>query len=623
VKISERAYQLSQDLGSEPESIEALIGKAFIAFIRLDKSESYILDAERRLNSLADIFTLEMLKRRLLLIKSLILYLKGNNNEAAESARECLKLTKEQKIGKKLEENIGRKIDIAYTIQTIALLTLNMGKYNVGLNYAIKSLALQEELNNRVGIAASLCIVGVAYSFKGYLNQAIEYFNKCLVLKEIPKLSKFHALHNLGDAYLTKGELDQALKYLFKAVEFGEKNENSSLGLPLVAIGEIYEMKDNDSKAIKYYQRSLTVSIKNNHNLAIGLSLGKLVSVNINNNSRTQAKIYLERLKEFADQIEGKKFSNFYLNAKAYFLKMSGRTRDRAEAEVIWRQVVNDRMSHPTPYIEALSGLCEFLIEELEMSNDSEILNELDPLIIRWQNIAEIAHSYLLLALMKLFQAKVALISMKIEEGKKLMVEAQRIAELHGLTKLAQKISYEHDTLLYQIKKWEALKSGDAPISEKVKLASTMGVLKRIQGRHALETPELVDEEPILLLIMSNSGVTYFSHLFISNWDYTDLFSSFMSAFNTFSDEIFSKSIDRIRIGENTILINPVGFFLTCYVIKGQSYPALQKLTRFTEAIKANSEIWQALNKSFKTSEMLELDKPPALKTVIDEIFTQ
>jgi hypothetical protein len=60
-----------------------------------------------------------------------------------------------------------------------------------------------------------------------------------------------------------------------------------------------------------------------------------------------------------------------------------------------------------------------------------------------------------------------------------------------------------------------------------------------------------------------------------------------------------------------------------CYVIKGQSYPALQKLTRFTRAIRENSEIWQALEKSVKTSVMLELDKPPALKTVINEIFAQ
>jgi len=137
----------------------------------------------------------------------------------------------------------------------------------------------------------------------------------------------------------------------------------------------------------------------------------------------------------------------------------------------------------------------------------------------------------------------------------------------------------------------------------------------------AIEPPESVGEEPILLLIMDNSGTIYFNHHFITNWDHSDLFSSFLSAFITFSSEIFSKSIDRIRIGENTILINPVESFLTCYIIKGQSYPALQKLTRFSEAIRENTEIWQALNKSVKTSEMLDLNKPPALRTVIDEIF--
>jgi hypothetical protein len=121
---------------------------------------------------------------------------------------------------------------------------------------------------------------------------------------------------------------------------------------------------------------------------------------------------------------------------------------------------------------------------------------------------------------------------------------------------------------------------------------------------------------------MDNSGATYFNHPFVAKWDYSDLFSSFMSAFNTFMDEIFSNSIDRIKVKENTILIRPVENFLVCYVIKGQSYPALQKLTRFTEAIRKNSEIWQALNKSVKTSEMLGLENPPVLKTLINEIFT-
>ena len=135
-----------------------------------------------------------------------------------------------------------------------------------------------------------------------------------------------------------------------------------------------------------------------------------------------------------------------YLDNKAYFLKTSGRTRDRAKAEEIWRQIVNERISSPAAYVSALNRLCSFLIEELEMSNDSEILDELNPLVIRCQNIAEKNDSYIGLVWTKLFQAKVALIGMKIEEGKKLMTQAQRVAELHGLTRLAQRISYEHDT---------------------------------------------------------------------------------------------------------------------------------------------------------------------------------
>ncbi|GAI82658.1 unnamed protein product, partial [marine sediment metagenome] len=34
-----------------------------------------------------------------------------------------------------------------------------------------------------------------------------------------------------------------------------------------------------------------------------------------------------------------------------------------------------------------------------------------------------------------------------------------------------------------------------------------------------------------------------------------------------------------------------------------------------------NSEIWPTLNISIKTSEILEINNPPALKTVINEIF--
>ncbi|MHA1992711.1 MAG: tetratricopeptide repeat protein [Candidatus Hodarchaeales archaeon] len=622
MQIGDRVYKEGREIGDLSLTVDALLLKGAllpiifsnIYGVSINDVLEYVLEAERKLSEIADDISIDYLRKKasILLYKARFYFFKGIYNKAFECALQCLEI----------QEKLGRKIDIAYTLQTIAHIYMFIGDHNAGLEYALKSLAIQEELNNLVGIAESLSIVGFAFNFKGNFNQVVEFCEKSLASKEISYATRTNVLRNLGIIYYTNGELNQALKYFSQSVEFAEKeNDEISLSLLLGNLGNIYKMKDDDNKAIEYFQRSLAVSEKIQFPFVIGRSFWALISISIDNNLRTQAQQYLERLRELSDQTEGEAVIDYYLDAKAYFLKTSGRTRDRAEAEILWRQIVNDRISHPALYIKSLASLCEFLIEELEMSNDSEILNELNPLIIRWQNIAEKTHSNSRLAWAKLFQAKVALIGMKIEEGKKLMTQAQRIAELHGLARLAQRISYEHDILLEKIDEWENFKKEDAPMAKRIELASIDRVINRLQGKKVVDPPELVDEEPILLLIMDNSGSTYFNHRFIVNWDHSDLFSSFLSAFNTFSSEIFSKSIDRIRIGENTILINPVEPFLACYVIKGQSYPALQKLTRFTETIRKNSEIWQALNKSVETSEILELNNPPELKTVITEIF--
>ena len=169
----------------------------------------------------------------------------------------------------------------------------------------------------------------------------------------------------------------------------------------------------------------------------------------------------------------------------------------------------------------------------------------------------------------------------------------------------------------------EILKKKKLSVSERIDLTSLDITIDRMQRTRALDPPELVDEEPVLLLIMGEDGVPYFNHSFIEGWDDQDLFGGFMSAFNSFSSELFSKSIDRIRIGENIILIKPIESFLVCYVIKGQSYLGLKKLNRFSKAIKDNTEIWETLNRAVKSGEELELDKPRSLGAVVNEIFVQ
>jgi tetratricopeptide (TPR) repeat protein len=612
VKVGELAYQSSQRLGVVSESISALILKAQMVFIgKFENALQAILEAERLINSFPEDSAPDVSRQ-----KANVLYLKAwiyffmALNEDLEIAMECLELRKKT----------GNRIGVAYTLLLIGYIYVQKGENNEALDYAKKSLEIQKELNNQVGVARTLSLMGTTYMYKGDLDLALKYNKQSLSITEISGRTKIDTLQMLGGIHRLKGELDSALNYFKQSISLADElNINDLYIANLMNIGSLYRIKGDYDMAIKYLTRSLAFF---DFPIYLVYSLLYLIMIYLDRNNPNQAKQYLSRLKALKDQTKSKVFNQAYHFAEAMVLKSSGRSRKRAEAEALLKQICEEEIKNIELSILSTVSYCDFLLEELSMSNDPEILDEIKPIITRLLNVAEEQRSFLYLTETKLLQAKLALIQIDPDKAKILLTQAQQIAEDHGLNLLAQKISSEHDVLLEKIDEWDKLRKEEAPMADRIELASIDGVIDRLQGKSAIEPPDLVEEESILLLIMDNSGATYFNHSFAPDWDYSDLFSSFMSAFNTFMDEIFSKSIDRIRVGENTILINPMESFLTCYVIKGQSYPALQKLTRFTEAIRENSEIWQALNKSVKTSEMLELDKPPALKTVINEIFT-
>lgn len=67
--------------------------------------------------------------------------------------------------------------------------------------------------------------------------------------------------------------------------------------------------------------------------------------------------------------------------------------------------------------------------------------------------------------------------------------------------------------------------------------------------------------------------------------------------------------------------MEPIGSFSVCYLYKGQTYPAKQKLTKFTKRLHNATAIWQLLEKFYQTSQVLELKESPTLESLIAEIF--
>ncbi len=614
INVGELAFPMSQEQGKVLESIEALLLKALIYnFAKFDESLEYILQAEELLNSISldSESTLFRLRLQILVAKAWVHFYKGESNVSIDLALEGLRVA----------EKTEKKFDIAPVLTQLGMIFPHEGKAQLGLECAFKGLELFKDLNFQDGIAFSLYAVVAAYFFMGEVDQALKFENQFLTFKEISDFMKFGNVIILSSIYREKGEPNKALEYLKKA-ERNILTNSSAYGSYMLEMGMIYRLLGEFEMAIEYLKQSLTYFTFNKIPHGMAYPLLYLLIINLDQNSMAESKKYLTQLEQISNKLDNKITKHAYQLGKAKVLIAGNRIHDHAEAEKLLKLITRDDIIFPDYHVLSLVSLCELLVGELLIYNNPEVLGEIQQLILQLIKIAESQNSFSWLAEVKLLQAKLYLIEMKIENAKLLLTEAQRIAEVHGLQMLARKISSEHDNLLEQSKAWESLNEEDASISERIELASVDGVIDRLQGKRTIEPPELLDEQPTLLLIIAEGGALLFSHKFVEDFLYEeDVISGFLTAFTAFSGEIFSKGLDRAKFGEDTILMEPIDKFSVCYLFKGQTYPAMQRLSLFVEQINNSTIILQALEKYFQSSQVLELKDSPLLESLIDETF--
>ncbi|MFW9822316.1 MAG: tetratricopeptide repeat protein [Candidatus Thorarchaeota archaeon] len=615
-EAGEQAYQLSKEIEIIPESVESLLIKT--NFLKhpdeglelLSKAEESLSSIPKEQKNIPYKLEIDVLSK-----KALCYFVKGKLTMALEMALKSLKLA----------EKIKYRISTAYNLQLISIMYAWTAKHEKALEYAMKSLEYMEKMDLKQGIASSFCQIAHAYNSKGDLNKVVEFCEKSLAINEITNQTKVNALMLIGTTYVSKGELDLALDNLNKAVQLAEEiSSYESLAGCLNAIGGLYLTKANYNKALDYFNRSLIISQETGtllHSLIANFYLFWLNFEFLKNFK--QAVQELESLRELTDQTHGE--TVFYVLAKALMLKKKKRSRDRVEAENLLKKIAENAVegvSFPQIYVQSLITLCDFLLEELEISNDPEVMDEITSVIKKLLELAERQHSYSIIAMINLFQGRLALINLNLNDARQFLTLAQKIADENGIILLAQKISQEHDKLLEQIEMWESFKKTRISISKRMKLAAVDSVMERMLGKRAIEAPELVTEEPVLLLIITEGGIPALSNPFIEDWSYEEGFiSNFLSAFNTFSEEVFAKGLDRAKFGEYTIITKPMGFFSVCYLFKGQSYLAKQKLARFIERVENNAYIWEIFKNFHKTHQTILLSENPPLDNLITEIF--
>jgi tetratricopeptide (TPR) repeat protein len=546
-------------------NIQQLIfqGKLDIAELEIDKiGEDGILDAN--------------------LLRCEIFIIIGKYDEAFDLANQVISLSK--KTDKPAEELKG------YIVQAYAL--VRMSKYDEAidaLHSTVTVLNTQRKLleldviRNIEGTIANL--MGLANRYQGNLGKALEYYQNSLEIRKELKLQREEALttQNIATVFQLKGELETALGFnLYSLNTFEEIGDVQFIAFTLHDIGLIYWMKGDHIQALEYLQKCLKIRTKIHNPFYTIDTLYYLVLLKLELNEKASANLFFEQLAEIFDSYKGKRTVARYKLAKAMILKASDRIIKTAEAQGLFQEIVNYQDVEHELHVFAMLNLYEQLISELKIYKNEEILLEVKALASKLLSIAKDTDSHSLLAETFLLQSKLSLLELDVSKAQYLLTQAEITANEKNLVGLAQKISNEYDTIIDRTK-WDTLKKRNASIIERVAESNLDDILANMLTKRQKERFEQIDEKPVLLLVLNDSGITVFNKRFIRDTMVNEqLIGGFLTASSAGMTQALSGqgSIERIKYGDFTLIFKNVEELSFCYVFQGKSYLAIQRAYR-------------------------------------------
>ncbi|MFX1316994.1 MAG: tetratricopeptide repeat protein [Promethearchaeota archaeon] len=620
VKLAEQTYEESLGLGKNLLSVDILLimAHALLCLYQTDKSQ----DVTKKGDELLKTLTLELpaeYKQR----EAYIAFLKGWFYEQKTEADQAMK---QFELSISLREELGVKNEIAWSLVGLAhVFMFRKGDYGLAFKCLKQGLALAEESDNKYVIGYCLLYMAQLHVLKGELDRSIMLNKKSLAIYNDlnNKFSVARILNSLGGIHAIRGELDNSIRFYEQSLGLSKEfNSKILMTIAFNNLSESYRMKGELERALEYTEQSMRLSRDLGDLRSIAFNHHSLIQILIDMGNLERARNLLRDLEQLNGVLKDKIVNLVYLFDKALLLKTSPRARNRVKAEELLRKILEEEDLAIDILIMVLLNLCELLLAELQITNDVEIIEEIKPFITQLLDLSEKSQSFWILGETYLLEAKLALISLNLEEARRFLTQGQQIAKKYGMNQLAIKISNEHDELLKQLTIWENLKESKASLEERIKLARLNEQMENMIRTRAKNIPEVSDEEPVLLLIVSEGGRPMFSQSFIKDQSFEDhLFGGFFTAINSFIKEKFSEGLDRATFGEHTLLMHSVSPFFMCYVFKGQSYLAQQRISYFIEKIQNDEDIWQNFKQFFQLNKEIQSKDIPSLESLIKDIF--
>ncbi|MFQ5981226.1 MAG: tetratricopeptide repeat protein [Candidatus Heimdallarchaeota archaeon] len=517
-QLANKVWQGSQDRGKFLQAADACIvmAEALVEGGDYEESLEAIMQGEQMLTTLSGepSATLAQRQASLIHLRGRICHYKGDYDQGMKYFQQSLALRQElgnkhdiavslRSIGAmhgakrdeeqfleytqqalKIFQELGNKYRVAWCLTNIGLHHLRIAEFNRALEDCQQGLALFQELGNKRLVAYSLGMIGEIYQTKGELNEAFEYFQQMLAIVEElgVKWSLYYCLSSIGVLYSHRGDVDRALEYFQQALAIGQELDNKGMiANSLDDIGLIHWQKGALEQALAHLEECLRYYEEQGLNVAVGYILFWLLQVSLDKGSSEQAQQYLERLQHIAEQEDYKNLSQCYRVAQALVLKTSPRIRDKARAQELLQQLIEEEMVWFDNAQLAMLHLCELLLDELKTYGEVKVLQEAKSLVDRLYSLAQDRHSHSLVVNSLILRAKFAMIEGDLIAAAQYLEQARVTTEEKGLGRLAEKVTAEKQQLEAQYDTWEQLIQRNAPFRERVEHARVTDYLKDVE----------------------------------------------------------------------------------------------------------------------------------------------
>lgn len=608
--LQNQALTLRERLEGEILHLEILFRSGYLTDV---ETKLPLLESQVKQNGFQDLqITLGILKVQ-------VYQLKGEFEQAKSTLEEISSLvTTLDSSG--TEGNQSRKIWIVFLE---GIQAWYFGNLDVGLQNLEEALDMQKSSSSSSSSKYVQMLVnyGQMLCEKGNFSQGLKVLQKALEIeRQIGNSVRIaEILSNMGRLHHLRGYLDDALDSLQESLAiWDEIGDFTHIRFNLFNVGVIYRQKGDYHQALNYIQRSITIAETIGNPDELSSFILEMLRVYLEMNALENAQICLAKLYHYNLLVETKKMDLRYRIAKALLLKRKGRAKDIFMAQDIFEQITLEPVIDQEITQIAFLNSCELALNELQLHNNPQVFQKLETIVNKLLKFAENQRSFLLYSEVYLVKAKIALITLDIDEARKNLNQAQFFAEDCGLLRVAIKISEEHDRLLAQQQIWQSFQEKNANFQKRAEIAELDGIMQKIVKQKGVGSLKVQEEIPVALIIINRGGKIQYFNLFSTFWQFDkELLAGFLAAFDSMSDELFSQNLDRAKFGEFNVLVKKHSAFLLGYVYQGPSFYAQHKILQIYQKIISKDDFLDVLIKT-NAPDSRTLDSLPFLDQLND-----